>query len=345
MPASIGRRVALSAGFGASLGAGRAFAADAQRVEAARREGQVVWYTSLVVAQIVRPVAQAFERLYGIRVTFLAAPWQETTLRLLNEGRSATPRADIWDGAPTFYPLREAGLTGSYQPEPIGAYPRDITDPAGQWYPQILMFTCPAINTDLVRGDAVPRSYADLLHPRWQGRMAWSDSPSAGGPPGMIGAILTRMGEAEGMAFLRGLARQRIANVPVNQRVVLNQCISGQYPLVLSIYNYHASISMAQGAPVAWLKLDPTVFTFGTIGLMKAAPNPNAARLFLDFVLSEAGQRLHADAGYIPAHPAVAATNPGLKPDAGHFDTTLVSPDQFAANEGKWIGIWRELFH
>ena len=173
--------------------------------------------------------------------------------------------------------------------------------------------------------------------------MAWTDAPSAGGPPGFIGAVLLSLGKEKGMAFLAKLAGQRIANIPSNQRVVLDQTISGQYPLVLCIYNYHAAISAGQGAPVRWLQLLP-ILTFGTVGMVKNGPHPNATKLLIEFMLSEEGQKIYADAGYIPAHPNVPAKSPALKPDAGKYDYQLVSPETYDANAAEWTSIYKKLF-
>src|SRR5690606_35714293 len=103
---------------------------------------------------------------------------------------------------------------------------------------------------DLVKEEDYPKSYEDLLDPKWKGRMAWTTSTSAGGPPGFIGMILDHMGEEKGMEYLRKLAEQDIINVPSNQRVVLDKVAAGEVPLGLSIYNYHVPISQAKGAPI-----------------------------------------------------------------------------------------------
>jgi len=280
---------------------------DSNLIEAAKKEGEVVWYTTLVVTQIVRPLVQAFEKKYpGIKVSYTAAPFQEVATRIVNEGRAANVKADLFDGGATFYPINAAGF-------------------------------------DLVPASDAPRKLNDLLDPKWRGRMAWTDAPSAGGPSGFIGAIFLSLGKDKGIEFLTKLAEQRIANIPSNQRVVLDQNIGGQYPLVLCIYNYHAAISASQGAPVQWLKVLP-ILTFGTVAMVKNGPHPNATKLFIEFMLSEEGQRIHAEAGYIPAHPNVAAKSPDLKPEIGKYEYQLVSPEMYNANAAEWTSIYKKLF-
>jgi ABC-type Fe3+ transport system substrate-binding protein len=322
-----------------------ALAAEEDLLAGARKEGQLVWYTTLVVGQIVRPLIQRFEQKYpGVKVNFVAAPWQETALRIANEGRAGQPRGDLFDGGITFYPLHAAGLVEPYVVRSAADFPADFKNPNGLWTTNIIQPSSPSVNTDAVRRADIPKTYEDLLHPRWKGRMAWPDTPSAGGPPGFIGNILMSMGQEPGMAFLEKLAKQQVANVPSNQRVVLDQNISGQYPLVLQIYNYHAAISAEQGAPVEWLKLDPTIVSFGSLSLVKNSPHPNAARLFTEFSLSEEGQGIYANAGYVPVHPKVPSKIKGLRPDDGQYAATIISPGLFNERQAEWTAIYRRLF-
>jgi ABC-type Fe3+ transport system substrate-binding protein len=331
-------------GLAGALAATPAAAVDPALVAAAKKEGQFTWYTTLVVTQVVRPLVQAFDKKYGIKVNFVPAPWQETALRIANEGRAHAIKGDLFDGAPTFFPLHAAGLVDAYRPEAAADYPDNMKEPSGLWTAHLLQPATAAVNTEAVDAKDFPKTYEDLLDPKWKGRMAWTTSPSAAGPVGFIGNVLLTMGKDKGMDYLRKLAAQRIANIPSNQRVVLDQAISGQYPLVLSIYNYHAAISAAQGAPVQWLKMEPVVMHVGLFGLIKGSPSPNAARLFVEFALSEEGQQIQADAGYIPVHPKVQAKSASLKPDTGNYRVRLITPDMFNENEAEWGAIYKSLF-
>ena len=331
--------MALSA---AALATRPALAVEPGLIEAAKAEGELTWYTGLIVRQVVTPLKQAFEAKYGITVNFVPVAAQESALRIVNEGRAGAIRADVFDGAAPYLAAREAGLILPYKPTEAANYAEALKDPEGNWTAQLVQVTSPAINTTMV--EDAPKTFADLLDPRWQGQMAWSNSEEVAGPPGFIGNVLMTMGEEKGMDYLKQLAGQKIANVPSNMRVVLDQCIAGQYPLVLSILNYHAAISAGQGAPVEWLKLETSMLTFGTVQLLKGSPHPNAGKLFLEFMLSEEGQQVVKEAGYIPAHPAVAAPAEDLKPEGGGFAVNVISPDVFQQNRKEWVEIYHQLF-
>ena len=227
-------------------------------------------------------------------------------------------------------------------PAEAAKYPLALRDPDGRWNALVIYFLTPGINTQLVGKDEI-KTAQDLLNPKWKGKIAWSDEPSSGAPM-YVGSVLQTMGEVKGLEFLRALAKQDVVNVGATNRAILDQVILGQYAIALSIFNHHAEISARKGAPVAWLKVEPIPAPFHSIGLVKNAPNPNAARLLIDFLLSEEGQRVFADVGYLPAMPSVPAKVPALKPEGGGFVANLISPTTMSANIDRWVEIKKELF-
>jgi len=200
-----------------------AAAEDAQLIEAAKREGEVTWYTGLIVTQVVLPLQAGFQKKYGIKVNFVSAGSQETATRILTEGRVGTVKADLFDGSAPFEPVNAAGLIQPYKPQEAAGYPDDFKDPSGLWTAQMVQITGPAINTTMVNAADAPKRFEDLLNPKWKGVMAWSNFEEIAGPPGFIGNVLMTMGPDKGMDFLKKLAGQTIANLPSNFRVVLDQ--------------------------------------------------------------------------------------------------------------------------
>lgn len=114
--------------------------------------------------------------------------------------------------------------------------------------------------------------------------------------------------------------------------------------MVLSVFNYHTAISRGQGAPVQWIALERSVLTPSPLFLLKNSPHPNAAKLFMEYCLSEEGQRVTREANYIPAHPKVEAKDPTLKPEGGHFQVNVISLELFRERRKEWIDIYRGLF-
>ncbi|MBF9233834.1 ABC transporter substrate-binding protein [Microvirga alba] len=325
--------------------AGPAHAFDANLVNEATKEGEVVWYTSLIQNQAARPVAAAFERRFpGIKVQIVAGTVGDLTVKMLNEGRAGQTKADVSHGGSGLGAMLNAGLIDRYVADAARDYPNAYKDPQGLWTAQVVSFLVPAVNTSVVAEKDIPASYQDLLAARWNGKIAWPGVQGQGGPVGLIGALLSAMGEDAGMQFLKKLSGQSIVNVPANNRVVLDQVIAGEYPIALATFSHHSELSAAQGAPVKWLKFAPALGTLDTSYILKNAPHPKAARLFTEFLLSSEGQGVLSEASYIPASPSVAAKIPGLKPETGGFKAVVITPELFMANEKKWQELYATLF-
>jgi ABC-type Fe3+ transport system substrate-binding protein len=329
----------------AGLSLGRTAWADPALEDAARKEGHVVWYSTLIVNQILRPMVEAFQKKYpGIEVRYSRQTNSDVALKILNEARAHRLQADILDGTNAMYPLMDAKLVAEYPPEAAAGYPADIKDPAGRWTAMNLFFMTTVYNTNLVPAADVPRTYADLLDPKWKGKIAWTNDPTPQGPPGFVHNILTIMGQDKGMDYLRQFAAQEPAFIPASQRVVMDKVVAGEYPIGVMCFNHHAAISAAEGAPAAWIKMQPLLETVNLIAVLKDAPHPNAARLLEEFILSDEGQKVLADNDYIPASPQVPARSADLKPGAGQFSVNLVTPDMARDELPKWTAIYRELF-
>jgi len=319
-------------------------AADAALIAAAKKEGRVVWYTTLIVNQAIRPLAKAFEEKYpGIEVRYSRADSGPTALKILNEARAARLQADVFDGTGTVPPLVRAGLVAAYLPPTAANYPPALKDPDGHWICTNLYFLTPGINTGLIPRETAPRTLQDLLNPKWRGRIAWSSNPTAGAGT-FIGTVLRRLGEDAGLAYLRSLAKQQIVSVDASSRAVLDQVITGEYAMALDIFNHHAVLSAAKGAPVDWLKLEPVAAPIQVASLLKDAPHPNAGKLLLEFLTSEEGQRIFAAVDYLPAMPGIAAKVPSLKPDGGGFAADILPPEVLAQNTDHWMTIFKDLF-
>jgi ABC-type glycerol-3-phosphate transport system substrate-binding protein len=124
---------------------------DPELEAAARREGNVVWYTGLIVNQITRPMAAAFEtRFPGVRVRYSRASNTETTLKLLNEARAHRVQADVFDVTSGIHTLLEARAAAAYQPAFAAHFPAVLKDPEGYWFGTNLYFLTVAYNTNLV---------------------------------------------------------------------------------------------------------------------------------------------------------------------------------------------------
>jgi iron(III) transport system substrate-binding protein len=326
-------------------GGGNVWAADAALVEAAKKEGEVVWYTTQIVSQLVRPVTAAFEKKYpGIKVRATRANATETAVKILNESKAGRVGSDVFDGTTTVVPLKKDGYVLKWLPDAAKEYPAELKDPEGYWIANNLFIITPGFNTSLVAKGTEPKTYQDLLDPKWRGKMAWNGFPTSSGMGGFVGTVLKEMGEEKGKAYLRELGKQNIANLRGAAREVLDQVIAGEYPIALQIFNHHAVISAKKGAPVDWIKMEPATGTLSVISIHKNAPHPNAAKLLVDFIVSKEGQEVFRQADYITAHPDIPALVPTLKPQEGKFRVHFFTPEQTEEGMPKWKQVSDEFF-
>ncbi len=333
-------------GFAAASAAGNraAQAQDASLIAAAKKEGQVTWYTTLIVNQAVRPLIAAFEAKYpGISVSYSRGDSGPNALKIMNEARAGALRADVFDGIDTASPLLRAELVDTFVPAAAGDYPPELKDTHGRWTATNLYFFPPGVNTNLVPLAAAPKTFDELLDAKWNGKRAWTPNPPAGSPI-FVGNVLQTMGQDAGMTYLKKLAKQNVINVDATARAILDQVITGEYPMALVVFNHHAALSAAKGAPVAWVRLEPVPAVLSVVGLLKNAPHPNAAKLLIDFLTSPEGQQVFASVDYLPAMPSVPAKIPSLKPKEGGFRANFISPETLAADMPRWTRLAQEIF-
>ena len=313
-------------------------------IDGAKKEGKVSFYTGLIVDQVVRPVKDAFEKEYPfLQVEFFRANADRLAQRALAEHQAKRYEADLVSGSAAATMLQRAGLMQRFYSPPMAEYPRELRDPNGFWGSTNVYFMTLGYNTRNVKAAELPKSYEDLLNPRWKGQMMWSTSRGSGAPQ-FVGNILISMGQEAGKAYLQKLKQQNIAKSTASARQILDLVIAGEYPLSVQIFNHHAHISKAAGAPVEWHPLEPVTATNNSIGLVKTAPHPHAAMLFMDFVLSRKGQRVFQAANYLPAHPDVPALQADLKPGVRFKKANYLSPELLYDKSNEWADYFEKEF-
>ena len=318
-------------------------AADQALIDAAKKEGVATWYTTLIINQFTRPAAEAFEKKYGIKVEYIRADPNEIALRISNEAKAGKVLADIFDGF-GMPALVRAGFVEKWIPDTAKRLPQQFWDPNHYWAAPNLFALTPGYNTDLVKKGTEPKTFEDLLDPKWKGKLAWNIQPSISAGQGFAGSVLIAMGEAKARTYLAALAKQNITPLKVSGRQVLDLVISGEYPIGLQIFNNHALISSAKGAPVDWIAMQPPLVTYSVMSVLKDAPEPNAGKLLVDYIVSEEGQKIFADAGELPVRPNVKPRDPAMIPDGVAFKGTFLTPEQLNRDLPAWSRLFDEYF-
>lgn len=266
-------------------------------LSSARAEGKVVIVTSMG-PEVKGALVKAFQDKYGIEVDFMIMRGQETVVKLQNERRAGIYVNDLVIGGTTT-------LTGILVPagylEPVepNLFLPEVTDPKVWWNGKLPLtgyghgisvmkyVNIPiAINTDLVKPEEI-RSYRDLLNPKWKGKIVMDD-PTVTGSGGKLASYILKEGIAGGEEFLRGLVRQDPV-INRDRRLVAEWLARGKYAIAIAARPEMVKPLLEIGMPLKWLT--PQEGTYVTSGggnasLLKNPLHPNAARLFLNWVLT-----------------------------------------------------------
>ena len=326
------------------LGSHHAHAADQALIDAAKKEGQLTWYTTQIVTQFARPAAEAFQKKYGIKISMVRGGSSEIALRLLNEHQAGRAQADVFDGTSTSGEVKQAGIAMKWQPDAAKELLAEFKDPAGYWVATNEFVHTPAFNTMLVPRGTEPKTWDDLLDPKWKGKMAWTAHATTSGAEGFVGVVLRERGEDKGLAYLKSLAKQDIHCVSGSARSVTDMAIAGEYPIVLQIFNHQPVISARLGAPIDWIPMSPAMVVLSVASVTTDAPHPNAAKLFVDFLVSDDGQKLFRDRGYIPVAPAIPPLEPKLRPDGKEFRGIFFTPEEIEMEMPHWTDVFNQVF-
>lgn len=316
---------------------------SADLIAKAKQEGQLTYYTDLIIDQIVRPMVAAFEAKYAIKVNYVRGDSQVNSLKLLNEQKAGRMMGDVFGLTSGLPVLVKAGVVRKFSSVNGAELPQQYRDPDGYWVSPNRFVLTPGFNTSLVPQAQRPKSYDDLLAPYWKGKIAIKPNDLSGAS-GFVGNILTSMGEDKGMEYLRKLSKQDIKIVNASARAILDQVIGGEYAMALQIFNHHAAISAKKGAPVDWLRLNPATVTPDLLALTQGGPHPNAALLFVEFLTSKEGQLIFQKAQYLPTRADVPPLVENLIPEKGGFAANVLSPGIVDKQYDHWDAVAKELF-
>jgi iron(III) transport system substrate-binding protein len=296
-------------------------------IEGAKKEGSVSYYTSLVAADST-PVIDAFKRKYGIDVQLWRGSTEAIVQRALAESRAGRCPADAFhSGPPALEPLHREGLLQAVKSPLTAEVAPQALQPHGEYVGVYLNLFAAAYNTNLVKADEVPKTYEDLKHPRWKGRLAIEadDAP-------WFAAILGKIGEERGLRLFRDIVQTNGISARKGHTLLANMVAAGEVPLALTVFSYKSDQLQRAGAPVRTFYLSPVIALATSISVARCATHPHAAVLLYDFMIGEA-QEILAKRDLVP-------TNPKVKPLPTGVELTFMNPSQMLDHGKKWTELW-----
>jgi iron(III) transport system substrate-binding protein len=300
------------------------------RIEAqAKKEGALTLYTTIAekdLPTLVKP----FEAKYGVKVTVWRAGTSNVLQRALQETSAKKYDVDVIHiGSPEMEALaREQVLLPITSPVQNDLQPGSV--PAHrQWAATLLSVWVQAYNTKLVNKASLPRTYRDLLDPKWKGKLGVE-----GKDEDWFASVVDVMGGGEtGLKFFRDLVATNGLSVRQGHTLLNNLVISGEVPLALNIYNYMPEQARKKGAPIDWFAIEPAIARSNGVGVARHAPHPNAARLFYDYLLGDA-QQYFVSMDYVPSNTKVTSPLKGIR-------IVQANPARSLDESDKWSGLFQ----
>ena len=282
-------------------------------VEAARKEGKVSWYTS-VDLPVAERLAKSFEAKYpGITTRVERSGAERIFQRIGQEYGSRIHAVDVVQSsdAAHFIVWKRDGWLTPYVPEDVAQhFPPEHRDPDGLFATWRAWLCVVGYNTNLVKPQDAPRSFADLLDPKWVGKIVKAH-------PGYSGTILTatfQMSRDLGWEFFEQLARQRIMQVQSSADPPKKLAL-GERAVMADGNEYNMFQLKEKGDPVEIVyPSEGTPLINGPNGIFRNAPNPNAARLFQSYLFSAEAQQINVDTGGLRSVHKLVREKPGRTP-------------------------------
>jgi iron(III) transport system substrate-binding protein len=322
----------------------RKASADTAELEtAARKEGGLTWYIAQVDGETAEVMGRAFTAQYpGVTVSVIRTTGQVAYERLSQDLKNNAPQCDV------FSTTDIAHMPALMQRKALANYtPPNAADLApafrglgqdGWWYPNHSTLMLIIVNTLKVKPEEAPRSWTDLLDPKWKGRVAFGHP----GFSGYVGVWTVEMRKLYGWDYFDKLAKNnprigRSGNDPIT---LLNagECVVGLGPLATTL------LSASKGNPIAaQYPTDGSMLCVGPSGVLAAAPHPAAARLFMNWLLSAECARVMADAFQTPVREG-AAQPAGAKP-LSDIKILRLTTEEIGKGVPEVIEQWRDTFN
>jgi iron(III) transport system substrate-binding protein len=289
-------------------------------IEGAKKEGRLVWYTSMAI-DTSKPLLDGFLKEYPfIKADLVRGGEEQLMTRIMSETRGGMWAFDAVSTS-AMSVLVDRKMVAPYLTPERDAYLSEFKDPQGYWTGIFVNNLVLCFNTNMANAKDAPKDYPDLLDPKWKGKMLMDSTDYD-----WFGTLATVWGKEKTVQYMKRLARQE----PLWRRghgLTAQLLGAGEVPLAWA-YNFRIERMKKDGAPVDWIEtFDPIVITVNGIGLSAKASHPNAAKLFIDFALSKKGQQMVRGMRRIPARGDIEPLAP--KMDQSKLKLKIVPKDVY----------------
>ena len=302
----------------------------ARLVAGAKREGSLTVYGSMAERDLSGLVGE-FERRYGIKVNIWRSGKYRVLQRVVTEARANRFEVDfIQNPSPEMEALVREKLLQAVQSPVIGNLIPAALPAHREWTGARIYIFVQAYNTNKVKAEELPKSFKDLLDPRWKGRLGTEAKAQE-----WFYTLVQEMGEQAGLKYFRDLVATNGLSVRSGNSLLNNLVVAGEVPFALAIYSYLPEQKRRAGAPINWIALKPTIAYTDGMAVTRNAPHPHAAVLFYDFMFTE-GQAFLEKRNHVTTQRKNEAY-------VAKFNPTFINPGAVLEGYAKWAKIYEDI--
>jgi iron(III) transport system substrate-binding protein len=278
------------------------------------------------------PLSAAFEKKYGIKVNLWRATSDQVVQRAITEARGNRNTVDVVEtNAPEVEALGREGVVAEYFSPHFKDFPDWALPAHHKWASARANLWIVAFNTNKVKREDIPKTYDGFADPKWRCRIGIESTDQD-----WMYAVIQFLGEERGMETFRKLSALK-PDMRLGHALLAELIAAGEVPVGLTVYSGNADSLKKKGAPIDWMPVEPIVGRPQAVSVASRAPHPNAAMLFVDFVLSPDGQKVLNDLDRNPASKMQATL-------LTKYKFSMVDPTKWLDEASRWEKIWKELF-
>jgi iron(III) transport system substrate-binding protein len=301
-------------------------------IDGARKEGEVMIYTSIQAPEFSL-ITAAFEKKYGLKVKVWRSSSENILQRAVSEARAGRYDVDVIETAgPELESLHREKMLQAVNSPYLNGLIEQAVPTHRDWIGTRLDVITMAYNTKLIKKEDLPKTWEDLLDPKWKGKLGIEADDAD-----WFATISGELGEAKSVKLFRELVAANGVSVRKGHSLLLNMVASGEVPLALDIYNYKAEQMKKKGVPIDWFTVGPAVAAPMAAGVMHHAPHPNGAVLFFDFMLTEAQPIMQTH--------DIVVTAKKMETDLNSMPLRFIDPKLVLDENDKWDKLFTEVFN
>jgi iron(III) transport system substrate-binding protein len=300
-----------------------------QLIAGAQKEGFLRFYTSMAEKDTDR-LTSAFEKKYGVKIQVWRSGKDKVLQRTIAEARAGRNEVDfVLNPSPEMEALHKEHLLQRVV-SPVQKELIPVALPAHrEWTGMRVYVYAQSFNTLSVSRDELPKTFTDLLDPKWRGRLGIEVKQQE-----WFYTLVQAMGEDKGLKFFRDLMATQAVSLRTGNSSLNGMVISGEVPLAMNVYTYLPEQAKSNGAPIDFITLSPCIAYTDGIAVTKKAPHPYAATLFYDFLLTQ-GQMI------VTENKAIS-TNLRDEATLAKFNPVFMDAAKVLESDEKWIKIFKD---